>query len=89
MFVLYIAGAWYAHLKMSDIAPQFTANGPLNQKILFLRGIWPKNGPVTAVIGASMALNNFDSDRFESRTGASVINLGANGITLSEADSLY
>jgi hypothetical protein len=87
--VLYIGGAWYAHVNWQELAPQFTANRPLNQKLLFLKNLWPVPQRATLVLGASMALNNFDSDRFMEVEGNPVINAGVNGINLVDVSHLF
>jgi hypothetical protein len=74
---LYVGGAWYARANWQELAPQFTANRPLNQKLLFLKNLWPMPEHATVVLGARMALNNFDSDRFMEVQGGPVINAGA------------
>jgi len=86
---LYLSGAWYAHLKWFDIAPQFTGNTSLNQKLLFLKNRWPRTGPTTVIIGASVALNNFDGDRLQQVEGRDVLNIGAEGLALSETIDLF
>ncbi len=87
--VLYVGGAAYMHFVWKDIAPQFTPNPPLNQKMLFLREIWPRKAPATAIIGSSMALNDFDGDLYQAETHTPVINFGANGLSMLEAWRFY
>jgi hypothetical protein len=89
VLLLYVGGAAYTHFIWSDIAPQFTPAAPLNQKVLFFKRNWPRETPSIAVVGASMALNNFDSDYLQAATGRPVMNLGANGLSSAEYWDLY
>ena len=62
------------------VAPLFTPNVPLNEKMRFLREHRLDAAPVGVVSGASIALNDVDSDLLEDREKRPFINLGANGI---------
>lgn len=89
IFGLYIAGAALSQKYLSDIAPQFTINTVVNQKLLFLKHHWPARQPVTLVIGSSMATADFDSDALQQATGHPVLNIGAPGATFPEVQIYY
>lgn len=71
------------------IAPLFTPNLPLNEKMRFLRDHRPGRTPITVVSGASIALNDIDSDLLEAGEGQSFVNLGANGVSVSSSEQFY
>ncbi len=71
------------------IAPFFTSNLPLNEKMRFLREHRPGPAPVTVVSGASIALNDIDSDLLEDEEMRPFINLGANGISVPSSEQFY
>jgi hypothetical protein len=71
------------------IAPLFTPNLPLNEKMRFLREHRPGSAPITVVSGASIALNDIDSDLLEDEEGRPFVNLGANGISVPTSEQFY
>src|SRR3984885_7317453 len=71
------------------IAPLFTPNLPLNEKMRFLREHRPGSAPITVVSGASIALNDIDSDLLEDKEKRPFINLGANGISVPTSEQFY
>ena len=86
--MIYLAFAWYAKSHWDDLAPQFSPNTVFNQKILYIRNIWSNKKPADLIVGSSMALNNFDSDRLSQLKGTRAINLGATGLSLSGSNIL-
>jgi hypothetical protein len=85
---LYAAGVVLSHYVFREIAPQFTGDVALNQKVMFLRGHRPA-APVGVVVGSSMALNNLDSDMLQSADGKPWINTGIWGVSHTEMRSFY
>jgi hypothetical protein len=71
------------------IAPLFTPNLPLNEKMLFLREHRPGSAPIAVVSGASIALNDIDSDLLEDEERRPFVNLGANGISVPTSEQFY
>jgi hypothetical protein len=71
------------------IAPFFTLNLPLNEKMRFLREHRLGSTPIAVVSGASIALNDIDSDMLEDEEGRSFVNLGANGISVPTSEQFY
>jgi len=71
------------------IAPFFTPNLPLNEKMRFLREHRLGSTPIVVVSGASIALNDIDSDMLEDEEGRSFVNLGANGISVPTSEQFY
>jgi len=71
------------------IAPLFTPNLPLNEKMRFLREHRPGSAPTTVVSGASIALNDIDSDLLQDEEKRPFINLGANGISVPTSQEFY
>ncbi len=71
------------------IAPLFTPNLPLNEKMRFLREHRPGSTPIAVVNGASIALNDIDSDLLEDEEGRPFVNLGAQGISVPTAERFY
>jgi len=71
------------------VAPLFTANLPLNEKMRFLREHPPGPGPIGVISGASIALNDIDSDLLEDREGRPFVNLGANGVSAQTSEQFY
>ena len=71
------------------IAPLFTPNLPLNEKMRFLREHRPGTTPIAVVSGASIALNDIDSDLLEDAEKRSFVNLGANGISVPTSEKFY
>jgi hypothetical protein len=71
------------------IAPLFTPNLPLNEKMRFLREHRPGSAPITVVSGASIALNDIDSDLLEDQERRPFVNLGANGISVPTSEQFY
>jgi hypothetical protein len=71
------------------IAPLFTPNLPLNEKMRFLREHQPGSAPITVVSGASIALNDIDSDLLQDEEKRPFVNLGANGISVPTSEQFY
>jgi len=71
------------------VAPLFTPNLPLNEKMRFIREHRPGPAPISVISGASVALNDIDSDLLEDEDEHPFINLGANGISVPSAEELY
>lgn len=71
------------------IAPFFASNVPLDQKLQFIRDHRPGPAPVGLISGASVALNDVDSDLLEDEEGQPFINLGANALPMQSAQRLY
>ena len=71
------------------VAPLFTANLPLNEKMRFLREHPPGPGPIGVISGASIALNDIDSDLLEDSEGRPFVNLGANGVSAQTSEQFY
>ena len=71
------------------IAPFFAANVPLDQKLQFIRDHRPGPTPVGLISGASVALNDIDSDLLEDQEGQPFINLGANALPMESGQRLY
>ena len=71
------------------IAPFFTPNLPLNEKMRFLREHQLGSTPIAVVSGASIALNDIDSDMLEDDEGRPFVNLGANGISVPTSEQFY
>jgi hypothetical protein len=71
------------------IAPFFTPNLPLNEKMRFLREHRLGSTPIAVVSGASIALNDIDSDMLEDEEGRPFVNLGANGISVPTSEQFY
>lgn len=71
------------------IAPLFTPNLPLNEKMRFLREHRPGSTPIAVVSGASIALNDIDSDLLEDEERQPFVNLGSNGISVPTSEQFY
>lgn len=71
------------------IAPFFTPNLPLNEKMRFLREHRPGSAPLGVISGASIAVNDIDSDLLEDREGRPFVNLGANGVSVPTSEQFY
>src|ERR1700685_2376768 len=71
------------------IAPLFTPNLPLNEKMRFIRDHRLASTPIAVVSGASVALNDIDSDLLEDEEGRPFINLGSNGISVPTSEHFY
>jgi hypothetical protein len=71
------------------VAPLFTPNLPLNEKMRFIREHRLGTAPIGVVSGASLALNDLDSDLLEDKESRPFINLGANGVTVRTAEHFY
>ena len=71
------------------IAPLFTPNLPFNEKMLFLREHRLGLMPIVVVSGASIALNDVDSDLLQDEERRAFINLGANGISVPTSEEFY
>jgi hypothetical protein len=71
------------------IAPFFTPSPALNAKLRFLRNHPPGNGAVTLVSGASVALNDIDTDLLEDAEHRPFLNFGANGVSVPTSQRIY
>ncbi len=71
------------------IAPLFTPNPPLNEKLRFIRENPPGNASIGLISGASVALNDIDSDLLEDAEHRPFLNLGANGISVPTSQRVY
>jgi hypothetical protein len=71
------------------VAPLFTANLPLNEKMRFLREHPPGPAPLGVISGASIALNDIDSDLLEDSEGRPFVNLGSNGVSAQTSEQFY
>jgi hypothetical protein len=71
------------------IAPFFTPSPALNAKLRFLRNHPPGNAPLTLVSGASVALNDIDTDLLEDAEQRPFLNFGANGISVPTSQRIY
>jgi hypothetical protein len=71
------------------VAPLFTPNLPLNEKMRFIREHHLGSTPIGVVSGASVALNDIDSDLLQDQEGYPFINLGANGISVPTTEAFY
>jgi len=71
------------------IAPFFTPNLPLNEKMRFLRDHHLGSTPMVVVSGASIALNDIDSDLLQDEEKSTFVNLGANGVSVPTAEQFY
>lgn len=71
------------------IAPLFTPNLPLNEKMLFLREHRPGSAPIAVVSGASIALNDIDTDLLQDEERRPFVNLGANGVSVPTSEQFY
>ncbi|MGA8491157.1 MAG: SGNH/GDSL hydrolase family protein [Terriglobales bacterium] len=71
------------------IAPLFTPNLPINEKMRFLRDHRLGSAPIAVVSGASIALNDIDSDLLEDEEKRPFVNLGANGISVPTSEEFY
>jgi hypothetical protein len=71
------------------IAPLFTPNLPLNEKMRFLRDHRPGSAPLAVISGASIALNDIDSDLLEDEEERPFVNLGANGVSVPTSEQIY
>ena len=71
------------------VAPFFASNVPLDQKLQFIRDHRPGPTPIGLISGASVALNDIDSDLLEDQEGQPFVNLGANALPMESAQRLY
>jgi len=71
------------------IAPFFTPNLLINEKMRFLREHRPGPTPIAVVSGASIALNDIDSDLLEDEERHSFVNLGADGVSVPSSEDFY
>jgi hypothetical protein len=71
------------------VAPLFTPNLPLNEKMRFIREHHLGSVPLGVVSGASVALNDIDSDLLQDQDGYPFINLGANGVSVPTSEKVY
>lgn len=71
------------------VAPFFTPSAALNAKLRFLKEHPPGNAPVGLISGASVALNDIDSDLLEAAEQRPFLNFGANGISVPTSQRIY
>ena len=71
------------------IAPFFTPSAALNAKLRFLRDHPPGNASVGLISGASVALNDIDSDLLEDAEQRPFLNFGAQGISVPTSQRIY
>jgi hypothetical protein len=71
------------------VAPLFTASPAINEKMRFLREHPPGHTPIGVISGASIALNDIDSDLLEDDEGRPFVNLGANGVSVPTSEQFY
>ena len=71
------------------IAPFFTPSPALNAKLRFLKDHPPGNASVGLISGASVALNDIDSDLLEDAEQRPFLNFGANGISVPTSQRIY
>jgi hypothetical protein len=71
------------------IAPFFTPSAALNAKMRFLKEHRPGNAPTGLISGASVALNDIDSDLLETAEHRPFLNFGANGISVPTSQRIY
>jgi len=71
------------------IAPFFTPSPALNAKLRFLKDHPPGNASVALISGASVALNDIDSDLLEDAEQRPFLNFGANGISVPTSQRIY
>jgi hypothetical protein len=74
---------------MFGVAPLFTPNLAFNEKLRFIREHRPGSAPVGVVTGASIALNDVDTDLLAQREGQPFINLGVNALPVDSAERFY
>lgn len=85
-FLLYVAiGAIAGALR---IAPEFTSNFGLDERLQFLKNNKP-SAPVGVILGASLASNDVSASLLQAQTGKTFINLGAYGLSVSDSRHLY
>jgi hypothetical protein len=61
---------------LAPIAPRFTGNASLDQKLKFIRDNYPAGSTVGLVAGSSMAVNNVDADVLEDAQKQRFLNAG-------------
>ncbi len=71
------------------IAPFFTPSPAINAKLRFLKDHPLGNTPVGLISGASVALNDVDSDLLEDVEHRPFLNFGANGISVPTSQRIY
>jgi hypothetical protein len=71
------------------IAPFFTPSPALNAKLRFLKDHPPGNASLGLISGASVALNDIDSDLLEDAEQRPFLNFGANGISVPTSQRIY
>jgi hypothetical protein len=71
------------------IAPLFTQNLTFNEKLRFIRDHRPNSTPVGVISGASIALNDVDSDLLQDVERQPFINLGAIALPITSTQRLY
>jgi hypothetical protein len=71
------------------IAPFFTPNLLINEKMRFLREHRPGSTPIAVVSGASIALNDIDSDLLQDEERHPFVNLGADGVSVPTSEDFY
>jgi hypothetical protein len=71
------------------IAPLFTPNLAVNEKMRFIRDHQPGHALIGVISGASGALNDVDSDLLQEEEHQPFINLGANALPVTSSQRLY
>jgi hypothetical protein len=71
------------------VAPLFTPNLAFNEKLRFIRDHKPGNAPVGVIAGASIALNDIDTDLLSQEEHQPFINLGVNALPVDSAQRFY
>jgi hypothetical protein len=84
--VLWAGTVWTA--RKLAIPPALVPSFGINEKLQFLRE-HESTGPVTLVMGASVASNNLDSDLMQATEGRQFVNAGAYGLALDDNLRLY
>lgn len=75
--------------RLVGIAPFFTPNVPLDEKLRFVRDHRPGPAPIGVISGASIALNDVDSDLLQDEEHQPFINLGASGLSIDSSAHLF
>ncbi|HWB53039.1 MAG TPA: hypothetical protein VG722_02565, partial [Tepidisphaeraceae bacterium] len=84
--VLYLAvGALAGALR---IAPEFTSNFGLDERLQYLKTHRPTSS-TGVILGASLASNDVSAAILQARTGQPFINLGAYGLSVGDSARLY
>lgn len=84
----FLVGATVLLASLLNVPPGFEASFGINERLRFLKNA-PLRGLIIAVIGASVAANNIDSDELERAEGRPVLNFGAYGLALQDQEHFY